>query len=102
MKAQKGWAILQFEKGDSHTTTAFGLLVPTQRTQAQMVKGKTRIISTDPDANIPDVIRIGTIISHPSLKAGTSVIFNRHDAFGFELDEKTYYAIKEELIIATL
>lgn len=99
--ARKGWAIIKYEKQDIHIEVS-GILIPSSRTQMLSKKGKSRTISTDPDANIPDVIRAGTIVSANELENGTEVLFNRHDGFGFEFDKQYLYSIKEELIMAVI
>lgn len=99
--AQGYWTILEYER-EKDMTEINGLLVPTARNQRKMIKGQTHVISSDPDQKgLPDVVRIGTVVSG-ALKAGTMVLFNKHDGFGFEYNDKYLYAIKDELIMAVI
>lgn len=104
MKAHSKWTIIKYEKEDGVKKTSSGILLLSEREQALQIKGKTRVIKNDPDANLPDRIRMGKIVSTDlrGLKEGTIVLFNKHDAFGFEFDETYFYAIKSELVIASL
>lgn len=101
IEAQGYWTILEYER-EKDMTDIGGILVPTARNQRKMIKGTTHTISSDPDQqNLPDVVRIGTVVSG-KLKKDTTVLFNKHDGFGFDLDGKYLYAIKDELIMAVL
>lgn len=102
IKAGPTWAIIEYEKEESHVEVA-GILVPSKRTQRLNLKGTSRTISRDADVEIPDVVRAGTLVSGDiGFPIGTTVLFNKHDAYGFELDTKYFYAIKAELVMAAL
>ncbi len=99
--ANRGWSIIEYEKGEDFIETKGGLYIAAGRTQRAMMKsGAKHTIGADPDVDIPDLVRFGTLIAGDGIfKVGAQVLFNKHDAFGFELDDKHYYAIKTEFII---
>lgn len=102
IQARPGWAVLEYEREEDHSATASGILIPSQRNQRVMMKGKMHNISADPDHNLPDVIRVGTVVSSEILKTGVQVLFNKHDGVGFVFDDKYFFVIKEELIAAAV
>lgn len=102
IQAREGWAVLEYDRGESHVEHSSGILVPTARTQRMTIRGKTHTISSDPDANLPDAIRIGTVISSKTLNEGIQVLFNKHNGYGFDLDGKYLYLIEDKYIAAAV
>ena len=96
------WAILEYERGEDYVATTSGFLVSSKRTQRAMLKGTKHTLSGDPDVELPDVVRIGTVVSASALKKGDKVLFNKHDGWGFEFNKQYLYAIKEANIMGMI
>lgn len=96
------WAILEYEREEDYIPVAGGILVSSKRNQRAMLKGSKHTLSGDPDLELPDVVRAGTVLSATNLKKGETVLFNKHDGWGFEFDKKYLYAIREANIMGVL
>lgn len=96
------WAILEYEREADYVAVAGGFLVSSKRNQRAMLKGSKHTLSSDPDLELPDVVRAAKVLSAPTLKKGTTVIFNKHDGWGFEFDTRYLYAIKEAAIMGEI
>jgi len=102
IEAREGWAVLEYDRGEDHNVTTSGLIVPTARNQRVMMKGKMHNLSSDPDHALPDIIRVGTVVSSKKISTGVQVFFNKHDGFGFTLGDRFLYLIKEDFIAAAI
>lgn len=111
IQALGDWAVVKFDKPENEITTEFGFVIPSARQQRLATKGKNKVIGKDPDVELPDLVRAGELVSGdvPGAPVGSTVIFNKHDAVGFNLGDyaaanknEVYYAIQTKLIIAKL
>lgn len=111
IKALGNWAVVKYEKEESTVTTSFGFVMPSARQQRLNMKGKDKVIGRDPDVELPDLVRAGELVSGKveGAPVGSTVIFNKHDAIGFNWGEsdaiaqnEVYYAIRTELIFAKI
>lgn len=102
MKAQKGWTIVRYEKEMDYQQSTSGIHVPSQRNQRFMMKGKSHVISADPDHNLPDLMRVGEVVTSAKYEDGASLLFNKNNGDGFELDGAYYFAIRDEHVVAVM
>jgi len=103
IKAGAKWAVIEYEKEDAYVPSASGIIVPSKRQQHLSLKGTTHYIGNDPDVDLPDMVRTGILVSGEiGVPVGTTVFFNKHEAFGFTLNEKYYYAIRADMVMASL